>query len=63
MGNIPVTALPPRNIRINIGYLTRTCILLGEVHVLAAGEYYATLRVNAEDLTKLTKHGISWAFD
>lgn len=52
-----------RNVRIDIGYLTRACIALGEVHVVAAGTYYATLRLRPTELETLTKNNISWMFD
>lgn len=52
-----------RNIRILIGDLVASCRALGEVRVLAAGELYATLELDAIALIRLTESGINWSFD
>lgn len=50
-------------VRILIGDLTRACQILGEVHVIAAGVLYATLKLDDDDIKRLSKHKIGWQFD
>ncbi|WP_189406793.1 hypothetical protein [Mesorhizobium sp. M1A.F.Ca.ET.072.01.1.1] len=51
------------NIRILIGDLTRACVELGEVHVIAAGSMYATLKLDDDDIRRLSKAHIHWSID
>jgi hypothetical protein len=51
------------NVLVSINDLVKTCQLLNEVRVIAAGCTYATLKLSDKKIKELAKSDIQWWFD